>query len=274
MAITAKDVMDLRNKTGLGMMECKAALAETGGDVQKAIDLLRQKGIAKMDSRADRASAAGQILTAVTPDKKKGAVVEINTETDFTAGNESFKKMMGVVVAEALKQAPGDVEPNEVIKHAIDEVRITTKENVRYTRGQVIGGGPHTVVGHYTHFNGSVGVLVELEVADGAQVADELLADLGMHVTAIHPRPIAVDEHGVPADVIAREKQIAKAQAIEQGKPEQIAEKMVVGKIRKFYEDHCLTEQCFIKDEKKRIKEILPKGVKIKSFVRYQVGLK
>ncbi len=274
MAITAKDVMDLRNKTGLGMMECKAALGETDGDVQKAIDLLRQKGIAKMDTRTDRASSAGRVLTVVSPDKKKGVVVEVNTETDFTAGNDNFKKMMGQVAAEGLKQPVGEVKLNDAIKAIIDDVRITTKENAQFARGQVIGGGANTVVGHYTHFNGSVGVLVELEVADGASVSEELLADLGMHVTAATPRPIAVDETGVPAEVIEKEKVIAKAQAMEQGKPEQIAEKMVVGKIRKFYEDHCLTLQCFIKDEKKQIKDILPKGVTIKSFVRYQLGVR
>ncbi len=272
MAISAKDVMDLRNKTGLGMMECKAALAETDGDQQKAIDLLRKKGLAKMDTRADRVSAEGRIGAAIAPDRSKGAIVEINTETDFTAKNESFAAMIGKVAAEALKGPAGEVAKNDAMQHAIDDVRVTTKENVQFARGKVLGG-PGRVVGSYIHFTGKIGVLVEVE-GPTAAATPELLTDLCQHVAAISPSPIGVTEADVPAEIVAKEKEIAKAQAIEQGKPEQIAEKMVAGKIRKFYEEHVLTQQYFIKDDKKRIREILPKGVAVKSFVRYQLGTK
>jgi elongation factor Ts len=270
MAITAKDVMDLRNKTGLGMMECKAALGEANGDIQAAIDLLRKKGLAKMDSRTDRASAEGRVAVSVLPDKTKGAIVEVNTETDFTAKNDAFARMMQLVVAEALKQPAGEVVKTDAMQKAIDDVRITTKENVQFARGRVVGG-PGRTVGTYVHFTGKIGVLIELE---GAGITPELLTDLCQHVAAASPTPIGVTEADVPADVVEKEKQIAKAQAIEQGKPEQIAEKMVIGKIRKFYEEHVLMQQIFIKDDKKRIKDILPKGVTIKSFVRYQLGVK
>lgn len=267
MAITAKDVMDLRNKTGLGMMECKAALEESGGDTQAAVDLLRKKGLAKMDSRTDRASAEGRVTAAVSADRSKGALIEVNTETDFTAKNESFAAMIQAIGQEALKQAPGEVQKSDAMQAAIDNVRLTTKENVQFGRGKVLGG-PGRIVGSYVHFTGKIGVLIEVE--GGA--TPELLTDLCQHIAAVSPTPIGVVEADVPAEVIEKEKQIAKAQAIEQGKPEQIAEKMVIGKIRKFYEDHVLIHQLFIKDDKKRIKDLLPKGVTVKSFVRYQLG--
>lgn len=271
MAITAKDVMALRQKTGLGMMECKQALTETDGDVQKAIDLLRQKGLAKMDSRADRSSLEGRIAAAVSDDKARGAIVEVNSETDFTANNDGFKKMIGAVVAEALKMPAGEVVRNDVMQQAIDEVRLTTKENVQFNRGRVLGGEGRRV-GGYVHFTGKVGAMVELEVSDGVDVSDELLADLCMHVTAVSPAPLGVRPEDVPADIVAKEREIAKAQAIESGKPENIAEKMVEGKMRKFFEEHALELQAFIKEEKTRVKDLLPKGVKISGFARYQVG--
>lgn len=267
MAITAKDVALLRRKSGLGMMECKQALEETGGDLQKAEDLLRQRGLAKMDGRADRASAEGRIATSLTPDAAKAAIVEINTETDFTAGNADFKAMAGQVAIEALKQPVGEVQKNDAIQALIDGVRLTTKENVQFGRGRVVGG-PGRMVGAYVHHNGKVGALVEVE----GDASKELLADLCMHVVAIVPVPLGVNDQDVPAEVIAKEREIATAQALESGKPQNIAEKMVEGKIRKFYEENVLTKQKFVKDDKKQVKDILPKGVTIKSFVRLQLG--
>lgn len=264
--ITAKDVSALRAKTGLGMMECKEALNETGGDLQKAIDLLRTRGLAKMDSRTDRSSAEGRIGVAVSPDKTKGAIVEVNTETDFTAKNEAFVQMAAAVAEDALSQT-GDVSKSDKAQAAIDAVRLTTKENVQFGRGKVIGG-PGSKVGSYLHFTGKIGVLIE---ATG-DVSDELLRDLAMHVSAASPAPIAISEDQIPADVIAKEREIAKAQAMESGKPEAIAEKMVEGKIRKFYDEVALLRQPFIKDDKKQVKDLLPKGATIKSFVRFQVG--
>ncbi|MCC7145199.1 MAG: translation elongation factor Ts [Phycisphaeraceae bacterium] len=271
MATSAKDVMALRQKTGLGMMECKQALEETSGDIQKAVDLLRQRGLAKMDTRTDRTSAEGRVAVALAPDRSKAAIVEVNTETDFTANNDSFKKMMLTVSAEALKQAPGEVNKTDVMQAAIDEVRLTTKENVQFSRGKVLGG-PTSRIGSYVHFTGKVGSLVELSVSDGAAVTDELLSDLCMHVTAVSPVPLGVVPEDVPAAIVEKEREIAKAQAVESGKPENIAIKMVEGKIRKFFEDNTLLLQPFIKDDKKRVKELLPKGVTVKGFARVQVG--
>lgn len=274
-AITAKDVMELRNRTGLGMMECKSALTESGGDVEKAVDLLRTKGLTKMDGRTDRVSAEGRIAAAVSPDKTKGAIVEVNTETDFTAKNDAFVAMTAAVAQEALKGPAGEAQKTDAMQAAIDNIRLTTKENAQFGRGRVLGG-PGRKVGSYVHFTGKLGVLVEVEVSGGGNASDELLKELCQHITAATPPPMGVNESDIPADVLEREKQIAKAQAMEQGKPEAIAEKMVGGKVRKFYEDHVLTQQLFVlrPEEKKKVKDLLPAGVTIKNFVRYQLGQK
>ncbi len=264
MAISAKDVMALRKATGLGMMESKAALVEAGGDIQAATDLLRTKGLAKMDGRSDRESAEGKVAVAIAPDGGKGAIVEINTETDFTATNEAFVNLTQAVADLALKQDAGDVEKTDAMQALIDEIRLTTKENVQFKAGKVLAGR----VGSYVHFTGKIAVLIKVE----GEAGDELLKDLCMHVSAISPAALGVNEDDVPADILAKEREIAKAQAIESGKPEEIAEKMVEGKIRKYLDSVVLTRQPFVKDDKKQIKDLLPKGTTIKQFVRYQVG--
>jgi elongation factor Ts len=264
MAITAKDVMALRKATGLGMMESKAALVEAGGDIQAATDLLRTKGLAKMDGRSDRESAEGKVAVAIAPDGSKGAIVEINTETDFTATNEAFVNMTQAIADLALKQDAGDVEKTDAMQALIDETRLTTKENVQFKAGKVLAGR----VGSYVHFTGKIAVLIEVD----GEASDELLKDLCMHVSAISPAALGVNEDDVPADIVAKEREIAKAQAIESGKPEAIAEKMVEGKIRKYLDSVVLTRQPFVKDDKQQIKDLLPKGTTIKQFVRYQVG--
>lgn len=274
MAISAKDVMALRKATGLGMMDSKAALEEAGGDMQAAKDLLRTKGLAKMDDRADRESAEGKVAIAIAPDSTKGAIVEVNTETDFTATNETFVNMVKAVADEALKQEPGGVEKTDAMQTLIDEVRLTTKENVQFNAGKILGGtsggnsGGGGKVGSYVHFTGKIGVLIEVQ----GEASDDLLKDLCMHISAISPAALGVNEDDIPADILAKEREIAKAQAIESGKPEAIAEKMVEGKIRKYLDSVVLTRQPFVKDDKKQIKDLLPKGTTIKQFVRYQVG--
>jgi len=271
MAITAADVKNLREKTGLGMMECKQALKETDGDVDGAVDLLRQRGLAKMEKRADREAGEGRIAAEVAEDRSRGAIVEVTSETDFTAGNDKFKAMLETVASEALKQAPGAVEATGAMQEAIDHVRLTTKENVQFARGRVLGGAG-SVVGAYVHFTGKVGVLLELVAEGGAEVPEALLNDLCMHVAAVSPAPLAITREEIPEALVEKEREVAKAQAIEQGKPEQIAEKMVEGKIRKFYEEHALLEQGFIKDDKQQVQSLLPEGVGIRNFIRFAVG--
>lgn len=261
--ITAADVMNLRKATGLGMMEAKKALAETNGDMEAAKDLLRQKGLAKMDTRTDRESTEGKVAVAAAGDKV--ALVQVNTETDFTANNDAFVAMMNTVAAAAAHQAPGPVEKTDAIQAAIDDIRVTTKENVQFAQGRVFGGAG-TRVGSYVHHTGKIGVAIEVT----GDISDELLRQLCMHISATNP--IGLSEDDVPAEVIAKEREIAKAQAMEQGKPENIAEKMVDGKVRKFYDEVVLLRQTFVLDDKKQIKDVLPKGVTITGFARYQVG--
>ncbi len=266
--IAAKDVMALRKKSGLGMMECKAALEEAQGDMALAEENLRKKGLAKMDGRADRASTEGKVAAAVRDDASRGVLVEINTETDFTANNDAFVAMANQVAQLGLDQDDaGELAKTDAMQAVIDEVRLTTKENVQFAKGAIFGGADKKV-GAYVHFTGKIGVLVECT----GDASDELLKDLCMHISAITPAPLGLSEDDIPAEVIEKEKEIAKGQAIEQGKPEEIAEKMVAGKIRKYYDDVVLPRQKFIKDDKKQIKDILPAGVTITSFARYQVG--
>jgi elongation factor Ts len=267
MAITAKDVMTLRKKSGLGMMECKAALEEAGGDMTAAEQLLRQKGLSKMDGRADRESAEGRIAAALADDASKGAIVAVNTETDFTAGNEQFINMAAKVAKLALGQDAGDVRKTDDIQAAIDEVRLTTKENAQFAKGTVLGGNG-SKVGAYVHHNGKVGALVQVQ----GDVDEQLLRDLCMHVVSIVPAPLGVTADEVPADIVAKEREMAKQQAIESGKPEEIAEKMVEGKMRKFYEETALIKQKFVKDDKQSIEQILPKGATITHFVKLSLG--
>jgi elongation factor Ts len=263
--ITAKDVMQLRKATGLGMMEAKKALEETGGDIDAAKDLLRQKGLARMDSRSDRESTEGKVAVAVAEDAHKGAIVVVNTETDFTANNEDFAKMMAAVAEAALQQEPGDVQKTDAIQSLIDDVRVTTKENAQFAEGRVFGS-PDSKVGSYVHHTGKIGVLIEV----AGEIDDELLKQICMHISASNP--IALAEDDVPAELVEKEREIAKKQAMESGKPENIAEKMVEGKVRKYYDEVVLLRQNFVLDEKQQIKDVLPKGATIKAFVRYQVG--
>ncbi len=267
MSFTAKDVMQLRKSTGLGMADCKKALEKADGDMEKAAEIVRAEFGAKMDGRADRESGEGRIAIAVSDDKHKGAIVRVNTETDFTAKNDAFVAMTQQVADLALQQDVGAVAANDAIEAAMKDVRLTTGENVQFGEGAVFGGAGHTV-GSYVHFTGKVGVLIDLE----GEADEQLCKDLCMHISAIVPEPLGVNEEDVPADVIEKEKAAAKAEAMESGKPEDIAEKMVVGKMRKYMDSIVLLRQPFVKDDKQQIKDILPAGVTIKSFKKLVVG--
>lgn len=267
MAISAKEVMALRKKSGLGMMECKQALEESGGDAAAAEQVLRQRGLAKMDSRAGRESAEGRIGVAISNDRVKGAIVEINTETDFTASNPTFKQMVATIATEALSQEIGEVQASAAIVAAVDELRLTTKENVQFKRGTVIGGAG-SKLGAYAHHNGRLGALVEVD----GDIPDQLLSDLCMHVVGATPTPLGIVDQDISDQIVEEERKIARAQALESGKPENIVEKIIEGKMRKFFEQNTLLKQPFVKDDKKQVKDILPKGVTIKSFVRFELG--
>jgi elongation factor Ts len=271
MAITAKDVKALRDATGLGMADCKKALVEAEGDMDKAADIARAKFGAKMAGRSDRESTEGRVAIATSDDNAKGAIVQINTETDFTAKNDTFVEMTQKIADLALQGDAGDVTVTDEIEAAMEAVRLTTGENVQFGAGVVFDAGKPGCVGGYAHFTGKTGVLLELDT-EGETPSDELIKDLSMHVSAIVPEALGVNEEDIPADVVDKEKAHAKQEAIDSGKPEDIAEKMVVGKMRKFLDSVVLLRQPFIKDDKQQVQDILPKGVTVKAFKKIAIG--
>ncbi|MCB9847652.1 MAG: translation elongation factor Ts [Phycisphaeraceae bacterium] len=268
MQVNAKDVMTLRARTGLGMMDCKKALAESGGDLDAAEESLRKKLKGKMEGRTERAAGEGAIAIAVSDDGRAAAIVEFITETDFTAKNESFHNATQKLAQIALKGNAGDVAVNDEMKPVIDDVRITTGENAQYARGHKLEGGGDTMFGSYIHHDGKTGVLIQAE----GNVSLDILRDICMHITAAVPRPLGVGVDDIPADVVEKEKKFALEQAMESGKPREIAEMMVEGKMRKFYEGVALLEQPFVKDPDKTIKQLLPKGATVVGFLRWTVG--
>ncbi len=266
--ISAKDVMALRASTGLGMMDCKQALAETSGDVTAAEDYLRKKLKGKMDKRTDRAAGEGRIVIAVHKDGREATIVEVRTETDFTAKNEQFANAANKVAELALDANAGDVTPTDAMNAIVDEVRIKTGENASIARAHKLTGEGSTMFGTYIHHDGKTGVLIQAE----GSVSQDLLRNVCMHITAAHPRPLGVSADDVPADVIEKERRFAMEQALESGKNAEIAEMMVNGKMRKFFEEVALLEQPFVKDPDKKIKELFPNDATITAFLRWQIG--
>jgi len=266
MAISAKDVMQLRQRTGLGMMECKKALTETDGDMDAAVELLRTKLKGKMDERTDRSAAEGVVAVAESDDAV--AMVELNTETDFTARNEAFVKAADAVAGIALEAEPGEVPATDAITEQIDNIRITTKENASYKRGVKLTGAR---TGSYVHHNGQLGVIVTGE----GELDDETLTGICQHVAAHVPTPLAVDEAGLPQEDRDKAMNDAKQEAIDSGKPPEIAEKIATGKYKKWVSDNTLLGQQYVKDMegKSTVADVLPKGAKITNFVRYAVGV-
>ncbi|XVJ59750.1 MAG: translation elongation factor Ts [Tepidisphaera sp.] len=265
--INAKDVMNLRNKTGLSMMACKAALTEAGGDVEKAEELLRKQLKGKMDARTDRAAGEGRVGILLNADRSQAAIVEIRAETDFTAKSEKLTEAMTKALAEVLKAPAGVVASNPVIAAALDEVRISTSENCSYARGEKLAGVAGSFA-FYVHHDGKTCSLVQ----SVGGVEEVLLKDVCMHVVAAVPRPAGLSASEIPAAVVEKERKFRIEQAIESGKPKEIAEKMVEGGMRKFFEEIALLEQPFVKDPAKKIKDIVGGADKLVAFRRWQVG--
>jgi len=262
-SFTAKDVMNLRQKTGLGMMDCKEALTENDGDIAKSEEWLRAKMKGKMDTRTERATAQGRVAVAI--EGGKAAVVEVQTETDFTANNDSFVSMVDKVAKAALKMPAGDVTPSAEMNKFVDDVRITTGENMKIARGHVMEGGSF---GSYLHHDGKRCAVVQIE----GSAEDALLKSICQHIVAHVPPPIAVDGSNVPSDKLDAIRKDAIADAKEAGKNDEIAQKIAEGKVRKYLEEVTLLNQKSVQDDSKTIKDLLPKGVTVKSFVRYTLG--
>ncbi|CAH1852167.1 translation elongation factor Ts [Convivina praedatoris] len=273
MAVTAKLVKELRDKTSVGMMDAKKALVEAEGDIEKAIDLLREKGMAKAAKKGDRVAAEG--MTYVTTDGNKGAVIELNSETDFVAGNAEFNDLLLAVTNAIVTYEPKDVE--EALQLKIDEsgqtvndkiinVSQITGEKITLRRFAVVNKTDDQTFGAYSHMAGSISALV---VLDGGN--EQTARDVAMHVAAISPKYVSDDQ--VPADVVAKEKEVQMASEDLNGKPDNIKEKMVQGRIKKFLADITLLDQPFVKNGDQTVAEfVAANNGKVVSFVRYQVG--
>ena len=273
--ISASMVKDLREKTGAGMMDCKKALTETNGDMEKAIEYLREKGITKAAKKSSRIAAEGLVLAYVSEDNKVGAAIEVNSETDFVAKNDEFRTFVQALAKQVALNNPVDVEAllnEEYIEEAgkkVSEVltdkvaKIGENMNIRrFVRFETTDG----LVESYIHGNGKIAVLVNMKNAD-----TELAKDICMQVAAA--RPEFLDEASVPAERLAKEMEILKAQAMNEGKPEAIAEKVVQGRIGKFYSEICLVDQEFVKNPDMKISELLKtKNAEIVEFARIEKG--
>lgn len=285
MAFTAKDVALLREKTGCGMMDCKKALTESDGDMEKAIEYLREKGIAAAEKKASRIAAEGIIGSYVSEDGKVAALVEVNSETDFVAKNAGFQEFVKAVAATVGKNAPATVEElgemkidggDMTVTDALREKILTIGEKLtirRFTRyeGHVVS---------YIHGGGTIGVMVNLDTDDATFAKEECVSmakDVAMQIAAMSPT--FLDKSSVPAEFIEKEKEILLAQAINEGKPQNIAEKMVMGRIAKYYKEICLLEQAFVKDDEinvdtfiRNTAKALGADVSVKEFVRLEKG--
>ncbi|MCE9600778.1 MAG: translation elongation factor Ts [Gemmatimonadetes bacterium] len=294
MAVTAKDVAELRARTGAGMMDCKKALEESNGDMNAAADLLRKKGIAKADKRADRAASEGQIVTWTNPDNTVAAMIELNCETDFVGRNDDFIALARQLVAQVAQDAAVDglvavgadgaylgtawhADAKQTVGEFVKAASAKTGEKVELRR--IARFATSGVVGAYLHFNGKAGVIAEVAGGKGEQ-AVQLAKHLSEHVAAGVPAvAVAVDQSGVSAEFIAKEREIFIAQSVESGKPEAIAQKMVDGRIAKLLGEITLLGQPWVRDDKQTIGELVKATAKdagqpltVKRFVRFKMG--
>jgi elongation factor Ts len=279
--ITAALVKDLREKTGAGMMDCKKALTETGGEIEAAVDWLRQKGLAAAAKKSSRVAAEGLVGVASAPGR--AAMVEVNAETDFVARNEQFQAFVEAVAKIALDvgedldaiKAAKYPDSTHTVADQLTELIAKIGENMNLRRARVLTS-PSGVVATYVHAAlrpglGKIGVLVAIESGGEAAALEKLGREVGMHITA--SRPEAIDINGVDPAALEREKAVLIAQARESGRPENIIEKMVEGRIRKYYEEVVLLEQVWVHDGESRVKAVMQKaGVKLLAFERFLLG--
>ncbi len=275
---TAKDVKELREKTGCGMMDCKKALTESDGDMEKAMEFLREKGLAAATKKAGRIAAEG-IVSAYTSDNGSvGAIIEVNSETDFVGKNADFKAFVGNLAKIVAENNPADLDALNALKYddtktVEEELRekiLTIGENMKIRRFARFEGNVVT----YIHGEGRIGVMVKVEgdLTDDAKAAAR---DAAMQIAAMNP--LYLDKTTVPAEDLEKEKHIILAQMKEDpknaGKPENILEKMLIGKINKFYDINCLNQQEFVKDSNYKVEKYLAeKGIKLVDFVRFEKG--
>lgn len=268
-AITASMVNELRAKTGLGMMECKRMLTETGGDIDKAIEAFRKKGV--KTSILERAANEGRLHVAASPDRQSAVVVEVVCNTDFTAKTEQVTKVLEAAAAKLLANPAAKLSDDAALTQQATDIAKLTGENVQLGRSAVLKAPAGGSVGTYLYSTSGKGKIAVLMAFSGP--ADAVTSPLGMHITAA--RPVSLTRTEVPADLVAKEKEIAIEQAMASGKPQQIAEKIAEGKMNSFYAERVLLDQTFINPEfhKGTVTELLKKnGVALEKYVRLEVG--
>ena len=273
MAITAQLVKQLRERTGAGMMDCKKALTETNGDIDAAVDYLREKGIAKAAKKADLIAAEG--TTYVASSGNTAVLLELNSETDFVARNEGFQALVKEMADHILATKPADldalmaseIETGKTVETKLDEAISTIGEKLTLRRFVLAEKTDADAFGEYLHMGGRIGVLAVVENSTDAEAAK----DVAMHIAALNPKFVSREQ--VSAEELEHEKEILKQQALNEGKPENIVEKMVEGRLRKYLEEICAVDQPFVKNPDQTVAEFLKsKGGSLKSFVRYEVG--
>lgn len=275
MSISASMVKELRQKTGAGMMDCKKALTETDGDMEKAVDYLREKGLSKAEKKADRVAAEG--LTTVRVEGNTAVLLELNCETDFVAKNEAFQRFLADLAAHLLKERPTSVEEaleqkmdgEKTVRETLQELIARIGENMNLRRFQLVDKTDQDTFGAYIHMGGKISVLAVLTNTTNQEVAK----DIAMHIAAINPRYISRDD--ISAEDVAKEREVLKQQALNEGKPKHIVEKMVEGRLNKFYKEVSLLEQEFVKDPDISVQKYLEqegKDVSVRAFFRYELG--
>ncbi|MFT8843227.1 MAG: translation elongation factor Ts [Schleiferilactobacillus harbinensis] len=271
MAVSIQQIKELREKTGVGMMDAKKALVDTDGAMDKAVDVLREKGIAKAEKKSDRVAAEG--LAHISVAGNTAAVIEVNSETDFVSANDKFQNLVKGIADAIVAGKPADMDAalalkmgDDTIKAAITELTAVIGEKISLRRFQVVEKTDSQNFGAYLHNGGQIAALTVLEGAD-----EETARDVAMHVAAINPKYL--DQNAVPADVLAHEKAVLTEETKNEGKPEKIIPKIVEGRMRKYLSEIALADQEFVKDPDQTVaKYVASKGGKLVSFVRYEVG--
>ena len=266
---TLETIKILREKSGAGMVDCKKALEESGDDIEKAIEILRKKGIAKAAKRGEREAAEGIIKIDVTEDKKEGYIVEINSETDFVARNEQFQNFANEAMNLIKEKRPSNLDEllalemeGMTVKEKLDNLSGVIGEKLDIKKFDVLK--TEGTVAAYSHMGGRIGVLVSLDKAG----ENDLAYEIAMQIAATDPKCITPEE--VSEEDLNKEKEIYKEQLLKEGKPENIIEKIMEGKVNKYYEEVCLVKQEYIKEEKKKVEDILGE-VKVEKFIRYSM---
>ncbi len=277
--VSASSVKELREKTGVGMMECKKALSETAGDIEKAVIWLREKGLARASKKSGRVTAEGLVVFAISSDNKEAAMVEVNCETDFAARNEEFMAMVKNIAAVALSSKATSIEQlgqsafaGATVSETITGLITKIGENMSLRRVAYLKSNTGVVVG-YSHMGGKIGALVALSQGQGKPEALDVGKDIAMHIAASAPRFLKSEE--VPASELDQERDIARKKLLEEGKPQQMIDKIVEGSLKKYYKEVCLLEQPFVKEPKSSVSEWYKTtgvGGEISGFIRYHLG--